>query len=117
MEDDRLTMPMRQLINSPSNDVFVSVVTLWEISIKSALGRSGMGAMPISSADAVHEFDEAGFHILTVTARHAVAVQDLPRLHRDPFDRLLIAQAIEEPMRFVTHDAAVAAYSDTIIHF
>ncbi len=101
------------------NTVFVSVVSLWEIAIKSALRRTGAGAgaIPSSAAAALQDFDEAGFDILAVTARHAIAVQTLPVLHRDPFDRLLIAQALEEPMRFLTHDAAAAAYSDTIIRF
>ncbi len=117
MDNDSLTMTARRLMNDPRNIVFVSVVSLWEISIKSALSRPKMDPMPVSSAAALQDFEEAGFAVLPVSARHAVAVQDLPRIHGDPFDRLLIAQALEEPMRLLTHDVTVAAYSDTIIRF
>jgi PIN domain nuclease of toxin-antitoxin system len=117
MDDDSLTTSARRLIDDPRNTVFVSVVSLWEISIKSALRRPRSGAMPISSASAHQDFEEAGFDILPVSARHAIAVQDLPRIHGDPFDRLLIAQAFEEPLRLVTHDVTVANYGDTIIRF
>ena len=117
MDSDSLTRTARQMIDDPRNIVFVSVVSLWEISIKSALGRPRSDPMPVSSSAALQDFEEAGFIILPVSARHAIAVQDLPRLHGDPFDRLLVAQAIEEPMRLLTHDVTVARYSNSIIHF
>lgn len=117
MDDANLSMSARRLLEDPQNTVFVSVVSLWEIAIKSSLGGRRSGAMPISAAAALQEFAEAGFDILPISARHAVAVETLPSLHGDPFDRLLIAQAIEEPMRLVTHDAIVESYSDTIIRF
>ena len=53
--------------------------------------------------------------MLPVEAEHAVAVEALPALHQDPFDRILVAQALTEPMRLITHDATVARYSDTVI--
>ena len=62
-------------------------------------------------------FQQAGFKVLPVTADHAIAVDKLPPLHRDPFDRLILAQALAERMRLVTHDRALAAYSDTVIAF
>jgi PIN domain nuclease of toxin-antitoxin system len=65
----------------------------------------------------VRYFGEAGFATLDITAEHAAAVEDLPRLHGDPFDRLLIAQALIEPLRLLTHDAQVAAYGDMVLLF
>ena len=73
--------------------------------------------MPVSAKTALARFEDAGFEFLDLSPRHAIALETLPLVHRDPFDRLLIAQAIEEPMRLVTHDSIVASYSDTIIHF
>ncbi|MFM2328699.1 MAG: hypothetical protein RLZZ494_802, partial [Pseudomonadota bacterium] len=57
----------------------------------------------------------SGYRLLAIEAEHAVAVAGLPPHHQDPFDRLLVAQALTEPMRLMTHDAHVAAYSDTIL--
>lgn len=71
--------------------------------------------MPVSGSQALRHFMESGFRLLPVEAEHAVAVEALPSHHQDPFDRILVAQALVEPMRLVTHDALVALYSDTII--
>jgi len=71
--------------------------------------------MPVSSQDAVRYFRESGYRFLSVEPEHAAAVEALPALHADPFDRILVAQAITEPMRLITHDPIVARYSDTII--
>ena len=71
--------------------------------------------MPVSSQDAVRYFRESSYRFLAVEAEHAVAVEDLAAHHHDPFDRILVAQALVEPMRLMTHDPLVALYSDTII--
>jgi PIN domain nuclease of toxin-antitoxin system len=102
----------RTLLADPSAQLWVSVASLWEITIKHALGR---GTMPVSGSDAWAWVQQAGFAQLTVQAPHVLAAADLPPLHGDPFDRLLVAQALTEPMRLVTHDATVARYSDTIL--
>jgi PIN domain nuclease of toxin-antitoxin system len=57
----------------------------------------------------------AGYQILAIQAAHTIAVESLPAIHNDPFDRMLIAQALSEPMRLVTHDHTVAGYNDSII--
>ena len=62
-------------------------------------------------------FENAGYQLLAISADHGAAVEILPALHGDPFDRLLVAQALMEPLRLITHDAKVAAYSDTVILF
>ena len=71
--------------------------------------------MPVSSQDAVRYFGESGYRFLAVEAEHAAAVEELAAHHQDPFDRILVAQALVEPMRLMTHDSLVALYSDTII--
>ena len=86
-----------------------------EIAIKHALNRSGPNAMPISATQARAWFEASNFHNLSVTAAHAVAVEALPQHHGDPFDRLLIAQAKTEPMRLLSHDAALAAYGELVV--
>jgi PIN domain nuclease of toxin-antitoxin system len=86
--------------------------TVWEIAIKHSLGH---GDMPISGQEAMRYFSESGYRRLSIEAEHAVAVEDLPAHHNDPFDRILVAQALVEPMRLMTHDALVALYSNTII--
>jgi PIN domain nuclease of toxin-antitoxin system len=106
------TLPVkaRQLINE-ADAVYVSAVSPWEISIKASHGR-----IKIEPADLLHGFRAANFLELPITWRHAVASRNLALGdHRDPFDRMLIAQAITEPLRLVTTDRALARYSDVVI--
>lgn len=116
-DSPRLTQPVRSLIADEANTVFVSAASLWEIAIKFGLARGGPKDMPLSAAQALTYFEAAGFVMLPVTAQHAVAVGNLPPLHSDPFDRILVAQAMTEPFRLVTHDPIVGSYSDAIITF
>jgi PIN domain nuclease of toxin-antitoxin system len=71
--------------------------------------------MPVSSPEALRYFQESGYQLLPIEAEHAIAVEELPAHHQDPFDRLLVAQALVEPMRLLTHDPLVARYGDTIL--
>lgn len=103
-----------EILQHPEAVVFVSTVSIWEIAIKSALSKRG-GAPPFSGKQALHHFSEAGFELLDIKPEHAAAVEDLPPIHADPFDRLLVAQALTEPMRLVTADRTVARYSDIVI--
>ena len=84
---------------------------MWEIAIKSALGRSDYRIDVAAMAAALPAM---GLAELPVTAAHTVALTRLPAIHRDPFDRLLIAQSIAEPLVLVTNDAALARYSESI---
>ncbi|MBU2829112.1 twitching motility protein PilT [Acidithiobacillus ferrooxidans] len=111
-DSPNLPQKARDMIQSPRTTVWVSAANVWEIAIKHALGR---GDMPVSSQDAVRYFQESGYRFLPIEAEHAVAVEELPAHHQDPFDRILVAQALAEPMRLMTHDPLVALYSDTII--
>lgn len=111
-DDSRLSLQARELIAAPRNLVWVSAVSVWEIAIKHSLGR---GEMPISGAEALEFFRQSGYRMLPVSPEHAAAVENLPTHHQDPFDRLLVAQSLTEPLRLLTHDATVARYSDTVI--
>lgn len=111
-DSPKLPAKARELIASPKTNVWISAASIWEISIKHALAR---GDMPISGHDALRYFSESGYRQLAIDAEHAATVENLPMHHSDPFDRILVAQALAEPMRLMTHDALVARYSDTII--
>lgn len=111
-ESPKLNESARQLLLSPRATLWVSAASLWEISIKYALGK---GDMPISGSDALVFFRDSGYHLLAIEPEHTVEIERLPKYHQDPFDRILVAQALVEPMRLVTHDSTIALYSDTII--
>lgn len=112
-DNPNLSAQARDLILAPRSAVWVSAASVWEITIKHGLGR---GDMPVSGQNALRYFRQAGYRFLVIEPEHAAAVETLPDHHQDPFDRLLVAQALMEPMRLLTHDATVARYSDTIIH-
>ncbi|MEJ5211345.1 MAG: type II toxin-antitoxin system VapC family toxin [Burkholderiales bacterium] len=111
-DSPNLPKKARDLIESPRSSVWISAATIWEIAIKHSLGR---GEMPVSGQDALRYFRESGYRFLPVEPEHAAAVEELAAHHADPFDRMLVAQALTEPMRLITHDPVVARYSDTII--
>ncbi len=101
----RLDDLARDAISDASNDVFVSAVSGWEIALKSNLGK-------LQVPDNVYAMIEAtGFTHLSVTFDHGVEAGSLPLFHRDPFDRLLVAQARAEGLVLVTRDARVRQYS------
>ncbi len=112
-DSPQLKAPIRALILEPNNTVAVSVVSLWEIAIKRS--RRGESAMPVSAREAMADFTGSGFALLSISAAHAAAVESLPAIHADPFDRMLIAQAMTEPLRLVTSDKTVAQYDKSII--
>lgn len=111
-DSPKLPKGARDMIESPKSTVWISAATIWEIAIKYSLGR---GDMPVSSQEALRYFRDSGYRFLSVEPEHAAAVEDLAAHHADPFDRILVAQALVEPMRLMTHDQMVALYSDTII--
>ena len=89
--------------------VYVSAASIWEIAIKTRLGK-----IEADAAILVDAIDSSGFLELPVSTLHAAAVAKLPPHHTDPFDRLLLAQAFSEPLRFVTADSVLAAYGGAI---
>lgn len=92
-----------------AGDVFVSAASIWEISIKVAPGKLSADPEEVLAA-----LEPAGFLSLPVTGTHAARVASLPPVHRDPFDRLLIAQAQAEPMHLLTNDRALVAYGECV---
>ena len=90
--------------------VFVSAASIWEIAIKSRLGK--IKADPDALIAAI---DQSGFSDLPISVVHAAGVAKLPLLHNDPFDRLLIAQAMMEPLRFLTADSSLRPYTDLVM--
>ncbi len=109
---DRLPHRIRDII-SEADESFVSLCSLWEIAVKSAPGRRSTS--PLSLENAIFEFERTGFQRLDIRLGHLRALAEMPKNHGDPFDRLILAQAISEPLRLVTKDRALAGYSDTII--
>ena len=105
----------RRLIDDPDNEIVISTATIWEIAIKYALNRGSPNDMPVSGEEALGYFRDAGFEMLDIAPAHASAVGTLAALHADPFDRMLVAQAMTVPLRLLTHDHRIAAYSDSII--
>jgi PIN domain nuclease of toxin-antitoxin system len=104
--DRRLSRPVRDLLAAEENDIAVSAATVWEVAIKRMLGRISVDLKELISAVNADHFVE-----LPVRFAHSLALESLPRRHDDPFDRLLIAQAIAEGRRLVTHDDLILGYA------
>jgi len=108
-DDSRLTGKARKLI-AEAHAVFASSASIWEIAIKARLGK-----LRIDTERMIDGLARAGIGELPVSNMHAAATGKLPLIHHDPFDRLLVAQAISEPMRLLTADAQLSAYSELVI--
>jgi len=106
-QSDLLPDAVADTLSDSSNTVYFSVINLWELVIKAALQRQDFRVDPLRTR---HEALGFGFRELRVTAEHAFAVASLPPLHKDPFDRLLIAQARTEGLDLLTVDNQVQQY-------
>lgn len=102
----------RHEIANLHNSIFVSAATVWEIAIKHAKHPT---VMPISGQQALQYFTAAGYQLLGIAPNHAAAVDALPPLHHDPFDRMLLAQSSVEWMHLLTHDALLAQYGQLVL--
>lgn len=107
-DESRIPEEAREAIGSRRNSVLVSAASVWEIAIKASIGRLGIARADVLRLPRL--IDTAGFDELPVLARHAAAVTAPPMHHRDPFDRLLVAQARTEGLTLVTTDPALRAY-------
>ena len=109
---EKLSEATRTLLTTPENSLFFSAASIWEIVIKLGLGREDFKVDPhrLRKMLVVHGYAE-----LPVTAEHALKVDSLPLLHKDPFDRLLLAQARAEGMLLLTGDAAVSQYQGSVL--
>ena len=97
----------RRLLDDQDNELFFSVASVWEVAIKRGLGRPNFQVDPGVLRRGLLE---NGYGELTITSDHAIAVGLLPRIHRDPFDRILVAQATVEAITLLTSDPVVARY-------
>ncbi|MEI6385997.1 MAG: type II toxin-antitoxin system VapC family toxin [Spirochaetota bacterium] len=108
-DDPKLSVRQRSAIQDKRNTCFVSSATVWEISIKAAIGKLAI------EAHYMKQLRSEGFIELPITWDHARAVQELPLHHRDPFDRLLVVQAALEGMSLVSSDENVAKYDVRVV--
>ena len=109
-DDERLSKSASATITDPMTEVYVSVVSLWEMAIK-----VGKGKLRADLEEIAEQIALTDFRMLAVEAHHVRAYARLPALHRDPFDRMLVAQAITEPLRLLTHDRHLSPYSELVI--
>lgn len=103
----KLSANTRRMVDT--SDVYVSAASIWEISIKTALGKLKADVEEVLAA-----IQPAGLSMLPITGEHAARVARLPTHHKDPFDRILIAQALTEPMILLTNDKALERYGELV---
>ncbi len=108
-DDAKLSAAARKLIQE-ADEVYISSASIWEASIK-----VGLGKLEADVDMLVSEIETSGFLELPVRVAHAAQVRNLPDIHRDPFDRLLVAQAMSEPLRLITSDGHLPKYHDLVI--
>lgn len=107
-DDNQLSKKARTIITS-ADIVYISSVSIWEAAIKIQLGK-----LEANIDDLVNAIESEGFTEFSLLAKQAAVVKTLPTIHRDPFDRMLIAQAISEPLRFLTSDKILKKYSELV---
>lgn len=104
---DRLPPTAQTLMSAPDNELFFSVASLWEIVIKRSLGRDDF---KVDARVLRRSLLDNGYSELSILSEHAVAIDTLPPIHKDPFDRILVAQATVEGITLLTVDARLAEY-------
>ena len=109
-DEARLPNKARELM-SAATQIYVSPISIWELSIKTAIGK-----LKADTAQIVEKADASGFLELQVRYQHSIQVANLPLYHADPFDRMLVAQAIDERISLLTTDRQLSQYTDLVIH-
>lgn len=109
-DDDRIGPQARELIADPGNDVLVSVASLWEIVVKLRVGKLEADLKELLAA-----IERDGFALLGISPMHLLTLAELPMHHRDPFDHLLIAQAMTEDATFVSEDRNTPRYAVRVV--
>jgi len=112
-EPQRLSAKARKLLLDPHHELLFSAASMWEIAIKSTLGREDFQVEPRLLRRGLLD---NGYAEVPITSQHAVSIDFLPSLHKDPFDRLLLAQALTEGLTLVTADAELARYPGPVRH-
>lgn len=118
-DSPKLPQKARELILQSQNDIFFSIISLWEIEIKRLLKPE---SLPITAQEISDYCKQSGFRLITLNENSIYNLQNLSRpdtepVHKDPFDRMLICQAISEDMQFLTHDSLIKGYSSKNIMF
>lgn len=111
-EPEKLSATALQAIEDPQSQLLFSPASLWEVAIKRGLGRADFNVDPRLLRRGLLD---SGYEELPISSAHAVAVDDLPTIHKDPFDRILIAQSMVEGISLLTVDALVARYPGPIV--
>ncbi len=112
MDSEKLSNAARETLCKGDGEYYFSAASIWEIALKRTKHPE---QFPFTAAAARKLFLAAGFVELAVSARHSAAVEDLPKIHGDPFDRMLVAQALSENMKLVTHDRMILQYGDMAV--
>ena len=107
----KLSTVAQDVIKSRENEILYSVVSIWEIRIKAALRRPDF---PSDPANVLNEARRLGYRELPITAELAISASQLPLYHRDPFDRMLVAQALSQSARLMTADRLLSQYSNEV---
>lgn len=109
-DDPKLRTDTRKTVTNPDHDIVVSAASIWEAAIKRAVGK-----LCFETPVLLDTLRRGGLRVLPITAQHALAAGDLPRHHDDPFDRMLVAQAMAEDLTVITRDVRLRAYPVAII--
>lgn len=108
--DPHLPKTAHGLMVDSGNTLHVSVAALWEIALK-----NGKGKLQINPEEVLSEIEAEGFVILPILAKHVMSLARLAPHHADPFDRIMVAQAMAESMRLLSHDGVLSQYGDTVL--
>jgi len=105
----RIAQKIKAIIDNADNDLYVSIVSAWEIAIKRSLHRNKTTLCSVD--EFLDEVEASGFHLITLQPHHVRLIESMPYHHRDPFDRMLIATAMAENMVFLTADENAVKYN------
>lgn len=111
-DSDRLSAKARRLLLDEENELYFSAASIWEISVLGSLNKAALAADPRLLRRGLLD---SGYKEVPISAAHAAAVAQLPELHKDPFDRLLIAQALQEGLELMSADPDILAYKEPVI--
>ena len=111
-DTEELSNPAKDVITNSDNKLFVSIATLWEITIKQSIGKLDLEGDVL---DIVEECEREGINILSIQPQHLKKLEKLPLIHRDPFDRLIISQAIYEDLTIITKDSMIPKYDVSVL--
>lgn len=109
-DDPQLSKTAREILSNPKNHIVVSVVSAWEMNIKLTVNKQFRMSVSLEEC-----FNTAGFDIVPITLEHVLTLQSLPYLHKDPFDRMLISQALCENLTLISMDKKIQQYPEIMV--